>query len=51
MSLVATWSNLLINHFKLNRIWSYDLPTSFGAEYYYFFLGESIISQLDDKKS
>lgn len=50
MSLVAAWSNLLINHFKLNRIWSYDLPTSFGAEYYYFFLGESIISQLDDKK-
>lgn len=50
MSLVATWSNLLINNFKLNRIWSYDLPTSFGAEYYYIFLGESIISQLDDKK-
>lgn len=50
MSLVATWSNLLINHFKLNRIWSYDLPTSFGAEFYYFFLGESIIFQLDDKK-
>lgn len=50
MSLVATWSNLLINHFKLNRIWSYDLPTSFGAEFYKFFLDESIIFQLDDKK-
>lgn len=50
MSLVATWSNLLINHFKLIMIWSYDLPTSFGAEFYYFFLGESIIFQLDDKK-
>lgn len=50
MSLVATWSNLLINHFKLNRIWSYDLPTSFGAEFYYIFLDESIIFQLDDKK-
>lgn len=51
MSLVATWSNLLINHFKLNMIWSSDLPTSFGAEFYYFFLGESIIFQLDDKKN
>lgn len=50
MSLVATWSNLLINHFKLNMIWSYDLPTSFGAEFFFFFLGESIIFQLDDKK-
>lgn len=37
MSLVATWSNLLINNFKLNRIWSYDLPTSFGAEFYSYF--------------